>query len=209
MPTTVATGKNVEWQLLTADEFLDWLQPGVFADLIDGEKLMHSPVHLKHARLVRFTRALLEQYIERRSLGEMLSEVWAVRLDARTVVMPDICFFTPEQVGALLPTHARFAPKMVVEVLSPATAGTDVGPKFAAFEQHGVDEYWILDPHELAHRFYAREGELLVEFAHDEARIASRVISGFWVERSWLNPEALPPVLDCLERVLSDEAPVA
>ncbi len=52
MPTTVATGKNVEWQLLTADEFLDWLQPGVFADLIDGEKFMHSPVHLKHARLV-------------------------------------------------------------------------------------------------------------------------------------------------------------
>lgn len=203
MPTTVATGKNVEWQLLTADEFLDWLQPGVFADLIDGERLMHSPVHLKHARLVDFIRTLLKHYVERRGLGEILSEVWAVRLDARTVVMPDICYFTPAQVAALTPTHARFAPKLVVEVLSPATGERDVGPKFAAFEQHGVDEYWILDPHELAHRFYAREGELLVEFAHEEARVASRVLPGFWIERSWLNPEALPPVLECFERILA------
>ncbi len=70
MPTTVATGKNVEWQLRTADEFLDWLQPGVFADLIDGEKFMHSPVHLKHARLVDFMRTLLKLYVERRGLAK-------------------------------------------------------------------------------------------------------------------------------------------
>ncbi|MBA3883523.1 MAG: Uma2 family endonuclease [Chthoniobacterales bacterium] len=204
MPTTVATGKNVEWQLLTADEFLDWLQPGVFADLIDGEKFMHSPVHLKHARLVDFMRTLLKHYVERRGLGEILSEVWAVRLDARTVFMPDICYFTTGQVAALTPTHARFAPRMVVEVLSRTTGDRDVGPKFAAYEHHEVEEYWILDPHELAHRFYAREGELLVEFAHDEERIASRAIPGFWVAREWLNPEALPPVLECLERSLSE-----
>lgn len=130
--------------------------------------------------------------------------MWPVRLDARTVAMPDICYFTTEQIAALAPTHARFAPRMVVEVLSPATPETDVGSKFAAFEHHGVDEYWILDPHELAHRFYAREGELLVEFAQGEARIPSRVIAGFWVEKQWLDPETLPPVLECLERVLAD-----
>ena len=118
MPTTVATGKNVEWQFLTADEFLDWLQPGVFADLIDGEKFMHSSVHLKHARLVDFMRTLLKLYVERRGLGEILSKVWAVRLDARTVFMPDICYFTTGLVAALTPTHARFAPRMVGEVLS-------------------------------------------------------------------------------------------
>ena len=203
MPTTVATGKTFEWQLLTADEFLDWLQPGVFADLIDGEKFMHSPVHLKHARLVDFVRTLLKHYVERRSVGEILSEVWAVRLDARNVVMPDICYFTSEQVAALSPTHARFGPTLVVEVLSHSTGDRDVGPKFAAYELHGVKEYWILDPHGLAHRFYARDGELLVEFGHNETRIASRALPGFWVERSWLDPEALPPVLECLEEVLT------
>jgi hypothetical protein len=33
MPTTL----SIAHELWTADEFLDWLEPGVFADLIDGE----------------------------------------------------------------------------------------------------------------------------------------------------------------------------
>ncbi|MDB6137061.1 MAG: hypothetical protein JWO94_133, partial [Verrucomicrobiaceae bacterium] len=33
MPTLVSTDTNFEYQLLTADEFLDWLEPGKHADL--------------------------------------------------------------------------------------------------------------------------------------------------------------------------------
>jgi Uma2 family endonuclease len=47
MPTTT----SIAHELWTADEFLDWLEPGVFADLIDGEILMHSPVSLLHGNL--------------------------------------------------------------------------------------------------------------------------------------------------------------
>ena len=49
-----------------------------------------------------------------------------------------------------------------------------------------------MDPEALAHRFYARRGELLVEFGQDEATIVSRSIPGFWVRRRWLNPEGMP-----------------
>ena len=85
-------------------------------------------------------------------------------------------------------THAPIAPKWVCEALSPRTADRDVGPKFAAYEEHGVDEYWILDPETQAHRFYAREGELLVEFLPDaEGWIHSTVLAGFKVLVSDLN----------------------
>ena len=47
MPTTT----SIAHELWTADEFLDWLERGVFADLIDGEILMHSPVSLPHGNL--------------------------------------------------------------------------------------------------------------------------------------------------------------
>jgi hypothetical protein len=50
MPTT----NSIAHELWTADEFLEWLEPGVFADLIDGEILMHSPVSLLHANLANF-----------------------------------------------------------------------------------------------------------------------------------------------------------
>lgn len=39
--------------LWTDRDFFGWLEPGVHADLIDGEKAMHSPVSLAHARLVK------------------------------------------------------------------------------------------------------------------------------------------------------------
>jgi hypothetical protein len=47
----------------------------------------------------------------------------------------------------------------------PEDCGRDVGPKFVEYEHAGVREYWVLDPETLAHRFYRREGEILVEFA--------------------------------------------
>lgn len=199
MPTSVAIAQGSEWELWTADDFLEWLEPGVFADLIDGKRFMHSPVHLRHAKLVDFVRTLLKHYVEHRDDGIGLSEVWAVRLSSRNVFMPDICWFDRDQTERLHDTHARFAPGLAVEVLSPATAKRDVGPKFSAYEEHGLEEYWILDPHDLEHRFYAREGEFLVEFGRGEERIASRRCAGFFVERRWLDPDALPPVLPCLE----------
>ncbi len=201
MPTNAAIAEECGWDLWTADDFLEWLQPGVHADLIDGEKFMHSPVHLKHAKLVDFVRTLLKLYVEFRRDGIVLSDVWAVRLSSRNVFMPDICWFDAAQTARLRDTHAASAPRLAVEVLSPGTASHDTGPKFAAYEEHGVQEYWILDPHGLEHRFYAREGEFLVEFGRGETLLASRALAGFRVERAWLDPEQLPPVLDCLAKL--------
>lgn len=203
MPTVVSIAKNCDRQLWTAEEFLDWLQPGIHADLIDGEKFMHSPVNLRHARLLNFLDRLLAGYIERFQLGELYREVVAVRLSSRNVFLPDLAFFTNEQVARLAPTHAPFAPTLVMEALSPYSDERDTGPKFAAYEEHGVQEYWILDPETLAHRFYRREGELLVEFALGEPVIRAHTIPGFWLRREWLNPEALPEVARCFEELLA------
>jgi Uma2 family endonuclease len=198
MPTMVSISDKVERRLWTAEEFLEWLKPGLHADLIDGEKIMHSPVNFKHARLLNFVHCLLSLHVEQRKLGEVHREVVAVRLAPRQVFLPDLCYFTKDQMARLLPTYAPFAPTLVVEALSPWTAELDTGPKFAAYEEHGVREYWLLDPEHLAHRFYRREGELLVEFAAGAERVPAQTIPGFWLNRSWLNPERLPEVRQCL-----------
>jgi Uma2 family endonuclease len=162
---------------------------------------MHSPVNLKHARLVNFVERLLAAYIEEKKLGELHREVVAVRLTPRDVFLPDLCFFTRDQVSRLHPTHAPFAPTLVIEVLSPRTASLDTGPKFAAYERHGVEEYWILDPETLAHRFYWKSGELFEEFAMGEDRVFSRSVAGFWVRRAWLNPDGQAGVSACLKEI--------
>src|SRR6266516_4835081 len=140
MPTLVSLSDTEEQPLLTAEEFLDWLKPGVQADLINGEIVMHSPVNLRHADLLNFVDHLLRSYLEVQKLGRLYREVVAVRLNPRLVFLPDLCFFTNAQVSLLKPTHASIAPTLVVEALSPGTANKDVTDKFAAYEQHGVKE---------------------------------------------------------------------
>ena len=203
MPTTVPIAPTQEARLWTAEEFLEWLKPGAHADLIGGDQFMHSPVHLRHADLLNFLDPLLRGYLETKKLGRLYREVVAVRLSLRNVFLPDLAYFTPEQVARLQPTHAPFAPTFVVEALSPWTGDRDLGPKFAEYEEHGVQEYWVLDPDALAHRFFRREGERLVEFAREDEVIAAQSMPRFWVRRAWLNPDQLPEVTPCLAEILA------
>ncbi|MBI5384784.1 MAG: Uma2 family endonuclease [Verrucomicrobia bacterium] len=203
MLTAAAPPKPSARRLFTSEEFLAWLQPGVFADLIDGEIVMHSPVNLRHADLVNFVERLLAAYIEHEDLGVLHRESVAVRLSTRETFLPDLAFFTKGQVTRLAPSHAPFAPTFVLEALSPGTADRDTGQKFASYELHDVMEYWILDPQKLDHRFYRREGDMLSEFADAADRIDSASIAGFWVKRAWLNPEKFPKVSACLTEILA------
>lgn len=202
MPTMVSESNVIERRLWSSDEFLDWLQPGVHADLIDGEKFMHSPVSLRHARLLNFLDRLMGLYIEAHDLGVLYRECVAVRLGSRNTFLPDLCFLTNEQSQRAGEAIIPFAPTLVVEVLSSATADRDIGPKFSAYEEHGVLEYWVLDPDTQAHRFYARDGELLVEFDDHEPVVRARCLDGFAVRRDWLGPTH-PKVADAF-RALND-----
>ncbi|WP_052361894.1 Uma2 family endonuclease [Geminisphaera colitermitum] len=188
--------------LLSSAQFLDWLQPGIHADLIGGQIFMHSPVSLKHAKIVNFLDSLLRQYIEEFELGELHRETVAVRLSPRDTFLPDLAYFTNEQATRLGDTHVDFAPTLVIEVLSPATARRNRELKFSAYEAHGVQEYWVIDPEKADHHFYRRAGDMFGEYATPEdgdARIDAMSIPGFWIRREWLaDATRLPTVAPCL-----------
>ncbi len=202
MPTRVSVAIDLDRELLTADDFLDWLTPERRADLIDGEVFVHSPVSIRHADLLNFVDGLMRSYIDRHRLGKLYREVVAVRLASRNVFLPDLAFVGEQRQSIIRENHIDGAPDLVVEVLSSRTADRDVGPKFAEYEQHGVAEYWVLDPETLAHRFYRRDGEILVEYADGEPVISSRTVTGFFVRRAWLDPASLPSISDSLRELL-------
>ena len=183
---------------LTAEDFLEWLEPGTLADLIDGEAVMRSPVSIRHALLFNFLDRLLGVYVDRHRIGFLYRGVVAVRLDPRNVFQPGLAFYRAAHSGLIRDNHVEGAPDLVVEVLSPRTVGSSPGSKFSAYERHGVLEYWGLDPEHHAHRFYRRDGELLVEYAAGAAKIESRAVPGFFVMREWLDPQRLPPLTESL-----------
>ena len=198
MPTHVSLAADVHDEILVAEEFLDWLTPDRHADLLDGEIAMHSPVSLRHARLLNFVDSLLRIHVERFDLGMVFREVVAVRLSSRNVFLPDLAFYRNDRLGLQRDSYIDGAPDLAIEVLSPRTAHRDVGVKFVEYEEHGVQEYWVLDPATLAHRFYARCGEVLTEFAAGEPVIRSTVLPALPLRREWLTPDQPPKVEDCL-----------
>jgi len=60
---------------------------------------------------------------------------------------PDLCFWGKEKsAGFTDETMLHPAPDFVVEILSKKTAKTDRTTKFQDYADHGVPEYWIIDP---------------------------------------------------------------
>jgi Uma2 family endonuclease len=119
------TTKPAPVGFITSDEFLDWLEPGLHADLIAGEIFMHSPVSLKRADILNFVDFLLRLFIREKKLGRLYREVVAVKFGSRHTFLPDLCFFDNEQVPLLLENHPPIPPKLVVEVLSPSSESRD------------------------------------------------------------------------------------
>lgn len=66
--------------------------------------------------------------------------------ETECVVQPDLTIICDS--SKLDDAGCLGAPDLVVEVLSPATAGKDLKQKFALYEQYGVREYWIIHPEE-------------------------------------------------------------
>ena len=63
------------------------------------------------------------------------------------VVQPDLLFVSTERAHLLLGgANVLGAPDLVVEILSPSTAGRDRTLKRALYAKHGVQEYWLVDP---------------------------------------------------------------
>ena len=62
------------------------------------------------------------------------------------VAQPDLLFVSGERADIVTEANIQGAPDLVVEILSPSTAGYDRGYKQILYGRHGVREYWVVDP---------------------------------------------------------------
>ncbi len=127
-------------------EFIETVLESEKAEFINGEKMVQSPVKLRHNFVAKGLFVLLDTFVEQHRLGYVGYEKLMVSL-TRNDYEPDICFFAAETAATFYPDQMRFpAPDLVVEVLSASTAAIDRGVKFEDYAAHGVGEYWIIDP---------------------------------------------------------------
>ncbi|PLS19764.1 Uma2 family endonuclease [Bacillus sp. M6-12] len=120
-------------------------------------ELIHGvPYNMSPAPTTQHQHIVGEIHFALRSfLGKDKCQVFVAPFDIRlsesddydnpdTVIQPDISVIChPNQLDK---KGGKGAPDLVVEVLSPSTALKDRNQKFNLYEQHGVKEYWIIDP---------------------------------------------------------------
>ncbi len=96
-----------------------------------------------------------------------------------------------------------------MEVISKSSRKRDRGRKFVLYADHGVKEYWIVDPMRNTIEFYENQEGGWVEIQPDErGRLHSKVLPGFWFDPKWLVGNLLPPVAAMLQEILGKDQPL-
>lgn len=126
--------------------FYEQITEGDKAEYINGEIIFHSPVKLRHNNASGHLYRLLSTFVMLRDQGFVGYEKLLIAL-TRNDYEPDICYFNAAKSAHFTADQMKFpAPDFVVEVLSDSTAANERGVKFEDYADHGVQEYWIIDP---------------------------------------------------------------
>jgi Uma2 family endonuclease len=184
---------------ISYEQFLEWLDDDTWAEWVDGEVELMSPISLEHQEVGSFLIALLRLYLLSRPLGRVVYEPFQMKTGADLPGRsPDILFVSNEHLHRLKPTHLDGPADLVVEIVSAESAERDRVQKFAEYERGGVREYWLIDPEKRLAEFYqlGEDGRYERIFAGGEGVYHSAVLSGFWLRVEWLWQQ--PPITDIL-----------
>lgn len=168
--------------LLTYADYAALPDDGRRYELHAGELSVTPTPNTRHQGVSLNLAALLHGHVKSRDLGRIFEAPMDCILSNVTVVQPDILFVARERMSIVTDRAIEGAPTLVVEILSPSTAGIDRGRKRGLYADHGVSCYWIVDPE-------ARRIEVL------------SLAGGGWQAAGELAdtaPRALPPFPDLL-----------
>jgi Uma2 family endonuclease len=126
--------------------FYEWVEPDMKAEFINGEIIENSPSADEHSDAVTYLLSMTHIFVLFAKLGKVKSEKAMVTL-TRNDYEPDIAFWKKEKSDLFRVGQLHYpAPDLAVEILSKSTKNRDFGVKFDDYAQHGVAEYWIIDP---------------------------------------------------------------
>jgi len=156
-------------------------------ELWDGMLIMSPTPSFLHQEIAfRFHRAL-HDWATAHNLGKVIGAPIDMVLSPHRAVQPDVAFIAKDRL-AIIQRVIMGPADLVAEIVSLQGRSRDRIEKRDLYEQHGVKEYWIIDPEArtvevlaLAHGRYE-----LVQRSHPGETAASRLLAGFEVSAAEL-----------------------
>ena len=131
----------------TYEDYLRLPDDGRRYEIIRGVLYVTAAPTFDHQFVAAKLSRLLGNFVDARDLGVVLFAPFDVNLPALTSpVQPDILFIRSGNQPR--PGDKNFAgiPDLVAEILSPGTSQVDRKIKYSAYEEAGVEEYWLVEP---------------------------------------------------------------
>jgi Uma2 family endonuclease len=181
---------------MTEREFVDWCEPGTWAEWVDGEVVVISPVSFRNAEVAAFLFHLLRMFIDEFDLGTVLTEPFQIRFGRlKRRRSPDVFFISKARRRQIRKHELEGPADLIIEVVSPWTQSVDRRDKFLEYQSAGVKEYWIVDPQSQTIEVYALGKNRRYSLIQDESGLVrSRVLPGFYVRAQWLWRDPFPRV---------------
>lgn len=171
------------------EDYLQLPDDGKRYEIIEGVLFVANAPTIEHQFATGEVFAYLRQYVREQQLGIVLAAPVEVHLAENTrPVQPDVLFIRKERQTILKPQFCDGAPDLIVEVISPSSIRLDRQVKYRAYEQHGVAEYWLVDPKLRGIEIYTlAEGEytLLGQYSDNDV-IESNVLAGLQIKANSL-----------------------
>lgn len=153
-------------------------------EVLEGELMMTPAPGTGHQRVLVALTGLFYAYQRERGTGELLAAPCDVILSEQNVVQPDLLFIRQERLSIIQERGVFGAPDLVIEILSPSTAQRDQEVKRRLYSEHGVEEYWIVDPQARVVEVLTQQGGGLELWQRFEAggSLRSPLLPGFELE---------------------------
>lgn len=172
--------KNRRW---TFDELAAELpESNLPTELWDGELIMSPAPSFFHQEIVTRFYKLLDAWVEVHHLGKTNVAPLDMVLTPHRTTQPDVVFISNSRLG-IIGEGLRGAADLVAEVISPGSRRRDRIDKRDLYEQHGVQEYWLIDPEAKTIEVLHLEAGAFVLAGrwHPGERAQSRLLKGFQV----------------------------
>jgi Uma2 family endonuclease len=203
-PRTVDLPFTVRLPNITEEMFDNLVDEDTKAELFDGVMIVHSPATAQHDDIGGFIRALMRFFAGVKKLGKVLGPDSLIRLTSGRKFAPDAYFIEQSRIPRRW-SRKQFKglPDLVLEVLSPSNWDYDLEEKRRAYRAAGIREIWFIDPSSRQVIVDRKRGRAYSTITRTEGRVHSSVLTGFWVEASWLWAEPMPSEAESLHEILA------
>ena len=150
-------------------------------ELLDGELILVGSPNTDHQTASVRIGYRMYSFVEENGLGRFFHAPYDVLFTDTDVTQPDLLFVSKERESIITEANIQGAPDLIVEILSPSSSRRDWRDKRELYAEHGVKEYWIVDPtNRIVWVLLLRDGVLEIEETYTEGdTITSSTLKGF------------------------------